>query len=197
MSRWYRVCSVLFCATPQRRQLACEFSADHRHTGGENPAFHTKFHEVLVAERLSVGLRTNGSADAAFDQNAGLAYCGYCGFVLSQRHDTANADTDVIGDMIFLAEQQPLRRAPSGIRNYYAMGGVFNTADHGAATAIWCATSSQLIRYGAVCCEEVDITQVSDADDAKDAGVKGCAIDPRASQKLWRSREHLTGLRLE
>ncbi len=78
-----------------------------------------------------------------------------------------------------------------------AEGGVFKTAEQGAATAVWCATSPQLVGYGGVYCEDVDIAQVSEADDAKEAGVKAWAIDPGAAQKLWKLSEQLTGARFE
>lgn len=78
-----------------------------------------------------------------------------------------------------------------------AEGGMFKTIEQGAATAVWCATSPQLRGYGGVYCEDVDIAVVSEADDAKEAGVKPWAIDPAAAQKLWKLSEQLTGARPE
>lgn len=78
-----------------------------------------------------------------------------------------------------------------------AEGGTFKTAEQGAATAVWCATSPKLLGYGGVYCEDSDIAVISEADAADEAGVKPWAIDPDAARKLWKLSEQLTGARLD
>jgi NAD(P)-dependent dehydrogenase (short-subunit alcohol dehydrogenase family) len=60
--------------------------------------------------------------------------------------------------------------------------GSFKTVEQGAATTIWCATSSQLVGLGGVYCENCDIAPVkTEGDD----GVRPYAIDPAIAQRLW------------
>lgn len=60
--------------------------------------------------------------------------------------------------------------------------GSFKSVEQGAATTIWCATSSQLADLGGVYCENCDIASVkSEGDD----GVRPYAIDPSSAQRLW------------
>jgi NAD(P)-dependent dehydrogenase (short-subunit alcohol dehydrogenase family) len=60
--------------------------------------------------------------------------------------------------------------------------GSFKTVEQGAATTIWCATSSQLAGLGGVYCENCDIAPVkTEGDD----GVRPYAIDPEVAQRLW------------
>jgi NAD(P)-dependent dehydrogenase (short-subunit alcohol dehydrogenase family) len=60
--------------------------------------------------------------------------------------------------------------------------GSFKTVEQGAATTVWCATSSQLDGLGGVYCENCDIAPVkTEGDD----GVRPYAIDPAIAQRLW------------
>jgi NAD(P)-dependent dehydrogenase (short-subunit alcohol dehydrogenase family) len=77
------------------------------------------------------------------------------------------------------------------------------TAQQGAATTVWCATSRQLDGKGGVYCENVDIAAVSPRDTSRmtindlkdDRGVKPYAVDPDAAQRLWELSEKLVGVR--
>ena len=60
--------------------------------------------------------------------------------------------------------------------------GSFKTVEQGAATTIWCATSSQLDGQGGVYCENCDIALVkTEGDD----GVRPYAVDPEIARRLW------------
>ena len=65
----------------------------------------------------------------------------------------------------------------------------------GAATAVWCATSPQLIGMGGVYCENSDIAPGLAADSTELLGVRPWAMDPVAADKLWILSEKLTGVR--
>ncbi len=74
------------------------------------------------------------------------------------------------------------------------------TAEQGAATSVWCATSPQLNGIGGVYCENGDValqTEVGaplDLDDSsKQFGVAHHAIDPDSSDRLWNLSEQLVG----
>ncbi len=60
--------------------------------------------------------------------------------------------------------------------------GSFKTVEQGAATTIWCATSSQLAGLGGVYCENCDIAPVKPEGDD---GVRPYAMDPAIAQRLW------------
>ena len=75
------------------------------------------------------------------------------------------------------------------------------TIAQGAATAVWCATSSQLEQIGGVYCEDVEVAAFdpefynSGAWRNNMFGLKGAApyaLDPEAAQKLWKLSEELT-----
>lgn len=81
------------------------------------------------------------------------------------------------------------------------------TAEQGAATSVWCATSRQLDGMGGVYCENCDIApgvpRKDEADRSSDAirqvgsmslGVMPYAVGPEAAARLWRLSEHLAGL---
>jgi NAD(P)-dependent dehydrogenase (short-subunit alcohol dehydrogenase family) len=70
------------------------------------------------------------------------------------------------------------------------------TAQQGAATAVWCATSPQLDGLGAVYCENCDVAEVSATGALGQPGVRPWALDPDAAERLWRLSETLTGVRL-
>jgi hypothetical protein len=67
------------------------------------------------------------------------------------------------------------------------------TADQGAATSVWCATSPQLDGMGGVYCENCDIAVAVPADSKEMLGVRPWAIDPGFAERLWSLSEGLTG----
>ncbi len=70
----------------------------------------------------------------------------------------------------------------------------WKTADAGAATTIWAATSQALAGMGGVYCEDCDIAQLIDpAGPALATGVFPHACDDEAAEKLWGISETLTG----
>lgn len=68
------------------------------------------------------------------------------------------------------------------------------TAEQGAATSIWCATSPQLDGKGGVYCENCDIAVIIPNDSNGSSGVKPWATDPVLSDRLWTLSEKLTGV---
>lgn len=73
----------------------------------------------------------------------------------------------------------------------------FKTAEQGAATSVWCATSRQLEGLGGVYCENVDIAKVVEEKDLAKIPDGACtwAIDPVLAERLWLLSEQLTGLK--
>jgi hypothetical protein len=78
------------------------------------------------------------------------------------------------------------------------------TAEQGAATSVWCATTPQLDGMGGVYCENSDIAPLvpkeAEANRSNDAvrrvgskslGVMPYAVDPEAADRLWRLSEQL------
>ncbi len=72
----------------------------------------------------------------------------------------------------------------------------FKTAEQGAATSVWCATSRQLDGLGGVYCENVDIANIVETNDADKIpdGVCTWAIDPILAERLWQLSEQLIGI---
>jgi NAD(P)-dependent dehydrogenase (short-subunit alcohol dehydrogenase family) len=78
-----------------------------------------------------------------------------------------------------------------------AFDGELKTAEQGAATSVWCATSPQLEGRGGVYCMDVDIAEaISDFTPAKPGqqptGVLPWAIDPDLAEQLWQLSEKMT-----
>jgi NAD(P)-dependent dehydrogenase (short-subunit alcohol dehydrogenase family) len=67
----------------------------------------------------------------------------------------------------------------------------FKTTSQGAATSVWCATSSQLSNRGGVYCEDCDIAEAVPADYAGMTGVSPWACDPELAERLWTLSEKL------
>ncbi|HTK07113.1 MAG TPA: SDR family NAD(P)-dependent oxidoreductase [Ktedonobacteraceae bacterium] len=71
------------------------------------------------------------------------------------------------------------------------------TAEQGAATGVWCATSSQLDGMGGVYCQNCDIAPLVSAEIATNQfgslarGVAPHAVDPHAADRLWHLSEQL------
>ena len=81
-----------------------------------------------------------------------------------------------------------------------AGGSEFKTAEQGAATSVWCATSRQLEGKGGVYCLDVDIAKIIPADSPQGLGsvllgVFPWAIDPVLAERLWELSEELTTLK--
>ncbi|MDB6000823.1 MAG: short chain dehydrogenase family protein [Rhizobacter sp.] len=76
------------------------------------------------------------------------------------------------------------------------------TAEQGAATSVWCATSSALTGMGGVYCENCDVSALVPqaqgntwklGDSTRMAGVMPYAVDAEAAERLWGLSETLTG----
>ncbi|HEY4302935.1 MAG TPA: oxidoreductase [Gemmatimonadaceae bacterium] len=100
-------------------------------------------------------------------------------------HPGAIATTDLMRSMSKEEQAAAIERAK---------GGTFKSEEQGAATSVWCATSSQLIGMGGVYCEDVDIARAVAADDPGLIGVRPWAMDADAAERLWRVTEDWTGL---
>lgn len=69
----------------------------------------------------------------------------------------------------------------------------FKTADGGASTAVWCATSP-LLTAGGVYCENCNVAEIIDGPFSEvRVGVNPWAIDSAVAQKLWAVSEELLG----
>jgi NAD(P)-dependent dehydrogenase (short-subunit alcohol dehydrogenase family) len=81
-----------------------------------------------------------------------------------------------------------------------AYTGPLKTAEQGAATSVWCATSSQLDGKGGVYCLDCDIAEVIELQALQGLhqgfhGVIPWAIDPDSAERLWTLSEHMSGLK--
>jgi NAD(P)-dependent dehydrogenase (short-subunit alcohol dehydrogenase family) len=73
--------------------------------------------------------------------------------------------------------------------------------EQGAATSVWCATSSQLNGIGGVYCENGDVAELDEGniehnydDPSSLRGVKSYSVDAEAAKKLWALTEEMTGV---
>jgi NAD(P)-dependent dehydrogenase (short-subunit alcohol dehydrogenase family) len=73
--------------------------------------------------------------------------------------------------------------------------------EQGAATSVWCATSSQLNGIGGVYCENVDVAELDEGniehnydDPSSLRGVKPYSVDAENAKKLWALTEEMTGV---
>lgn len=85
---------------------------------------------------------------------------------------------------------------------YPEVAATLKTVEQGAATSVWCATSSQLNGIGGVYCENVDIAELDEGNIEHDysnpsslRGVKPYSVDASNAQKLWALSEEMTGIR--
>jgi NAD(P)-dependent dehydrogenase (short-subunit alcohol dehydrogenase family) len=72
------------------------------------------------------------------------------------------------------------------------------TFEQGAATVVWCATSTHLDGKGGVYCEDVDISvdiPVNAQDALVEPGIVSWASDPRLAEQLWLLSEEMTGVK--
>lgn len=67
------------------------------------------------------------------------------------------------------------------------------TLEQGAATGLWCATSSALNNKGGVYCEDCNIAPLNDSELGR-KGVANWAADPENAERLWAVSEQLTGM---
>jgi len=67
----------------------------------------------------------------------------------------------------------------------------------GAATSVWCATSSTLDGMGGVYCEDVDIAEAVPADSKGLSGARPWILDRDLAARLWTKSETWTGVRME
>ncbi|SFH04100.1 SDR family NAD(P)-dependent oxidoreductase [Pedobacter insulae] len=67
----------------------------------------------------------------------------------------------------------------------------------GAATTVWCATSSLLDNVGGVYCEDCDIAQLADESSVGSYGVKPYSLDESSAKRLWDLSEDMTGVSFE
>lgn len=72
----------------------------------------------------------------------------------------------------------------------------FKSAEQGAATSTWAATSDRLAGLGGAHCEDCDIAEptVPGSPGARIAGVNAHAVDPVAAERLWALSAELTGV---
>lgn len=75
------------------------------------------------------------------------------------------------------------------------------TVEQGAATSVWCATSSTLNGIGGVYCEDTDIAGLDEGniepnydDPSSLRGVQPYSVDAENAQKLWGLTEEMTGI---
>jgi NAD(P)-dependent dehydrogenase (short-subunit alcohol dehydrogenase family) len=72
------------------------------------------------------------------------------------------------------------------------------TPQQGAATTVWCATSTRLDGMGGVYCADCEIAPLLSSDDSTElVGVRPRATDLVAAGRLWQLSEQLTGTRIE
>lgn len=67
------------------------------------------------------------------------------------------------------------------------------TIPQGAATTVWCATSSLLNEIGGVYCEDSEIAELA-SDTLMSGGVRPYSLDETHAKRLWALSEELTGL---
>jgi NAD(P)-dependent dehydrogenase (short-subunit alcohol dehydrogenase family) len=67
------------------------------------------------------------------------------------------------------------------------------TIPQGAATTLWCASSTMLNNIGGVYCEDVEIAELANDNEISN-GVKGYSLDEDNAKRLWTLSEEMTGL---
>jgi NAD(P)-dependent dehydrogenase (short-subunit alcohol dehydrogenase family) len=70
----------------------------------------------------------------------------------------------------------------------------FKTAEEGAATQVWAATSPQLADLGGVYLEDCDVAELRTSTDSLATGVFPYAVDPDEAARLWAFSAELTGV---
>jgi len=67
------------------------------------------------------------------------------------------------------------------------------TIPQGAATTVWCASSTSLNNIGGVYCEDVEIAELATHNEISN-GVKGYSLDENNAKRLWTLSEEMTGV---
>lgn len=67
------------------------------------------------------------------------------------------------------------------------------TVPQGAATTVWCATSSLLQNIGGVYCEDADVAELA-TETSMSSGVKRYSLDETHAKRLWTLSEEMTGI---
>lgn len=70
------------------------------------------------------------------------------------------------------------------------------TIPQGAATTVWCASSTSLNNIGGVYCEDVEIAELANDNEISN-GVKGYSLDEDNAKRLWTLSEEMTGLKFD
>jgi hypothetical protein len=83
-----------------------------------------------------------------------------------------------------------------------AYTGPLKTTEQGAATSVWCATSSQLDGKGGVYCLDWDVAelvelQAREGSDQMVDGVIPWAVNPDSAERLWKLSEEMTGVKID
>ena len=68
------------------------------------------------------------------------------------------------------------------------------TAEQGAATQVWAATSERLDGLGGLYCVDCDIAEPAPTAGEARIGVRDYAIDPEPAARLWALSAELTGV---
>ncbi len=68
------------------------------------------------------------------------------------------------------------------------------TIPQGAATTVWCATSSLLDNIGGVYCEDADIALLANENSIGISGVELYSLEEASAKKLWDLSEKMTGV---
>lgn len=71
------------------------------------------------------------------------------------------------------------------------------TIPEGAATTVWCATSSTLNELGGVYCEDVNIAELDIENKSAGHGVLPGSVDGNYAKKLWKLSETMTGVKFQ
>ncbi|MCA9516199.1 MAG: SDR family NAD(P)-dependent oxidoreductase [Myxococcales bacterium] len=71
---------------------------------------------------------------------------------------------------------------------------ILKNPEQGAATSVWCATSSLLDGMGGLYCEDCDVAAAVPADSPLGTGVRPWATDPELAERLWAATEGWTGV---
>ncbi len=67
----------------------------------------------------------------------------------------------------------------------------------GAATTVWCATSTALDNIGGVYCEDVDIAPLANENSVGTYGVERYSLDETNAKRLWDLSEQMTGVNFQ
>ncbi|MDI1429479.1 oxidoreductase [Polyangium sorediatum] len=78
--------------------------------------------------------------------------------------------------------------------DHFSAVSTLKSAEQGAATSVWCATSPRLEGMGGVYCEDVDIAAPVPADSSERRGVRPWAMDRDLAERLWTQSETWTGV---